>query len=189
MKKIALLFGLVIFCHQVKADIALVNIWSAMPGKSTELFMNGMEAKTIHEEIGASVSIAADQDGDMHYVVSFSDWATWGKFQDAVASSEAWQNFWQRVNKVGTAEISKTYMLDMITAAKTQPASVVYSWDVDQGKTLDFVALSQKSKSMHERMGASIGILVDELGDVHYEMTFPSWEAWGIFQGKASSDE
>ena len=189
MKKIGLLFGLMISCWQVQADIAMVNVWSALAGNSQQLFMNGMEAKAIHEEMGASVSISADQDGDMHYVVSFPDWAAWGKFEDAGASNEAWQSFWQRVNKVGTAEISATYMLDMVTVAETQPASVVYSWDVDQGKTQDFVALTQLSKKMHERMGASIGILVDELGDVHYEMTFPSWEAWGKFQEKAASDK
>ena len=80
-------------------------------------------------------------------------------------------------------------MINQITVAESQPASVIYSWDVHQGKTQDFVALSQTSKTMHERMGASIGILVDELGDVHYEMTFPSWEAWGKFQEKAASNK
>ena len=189
MKKLGLLIGLMISCGHIQADIALANIWSAEPGNSQQLFMNGMEAKAIHEEMGASVSISADQDGDMHYVVSFPDWAAWGKFQDAAASNEAWQSFWQRVNKVSTAEINATYMLDMATVAESQPASVVYSWNVDQAKTQDFVALSQISKKMHERMGASIGILVDELGDVHYEMTFSSWEAFGKFQAKAASDK
>ncbi len=189
MRKIGLIIGLMLACTHSQADIAVANIWSAVPGNGNQLFMNGMEAKTIHEAMGASVSIAADQDGDMHYVLSFSDWAAWGRFQDAAASNEAWQSFWQRVNNVATAEISATYMLNMATVAKTQQASVVYSWDVDPAKTQDFVAMSQQSKAMHERMGASIGILIDELGDVHYEMTFLSWEAWGKFQAKAARDK
>ena len=189
MKKVGLVVSLMIFCSHLQADVALANIWSAVPGNGPQLFRNGMEAKAIHEKMGAAVSIAADQDGDMHYVVSFPDWAVWGMFQDAAASNEAWQSFWQRVNKVATAEISATYMVNMVTVAESQPASLVYSWDVDQGKTSDFVALSQKSKTMHERMGASIGIHVDELGDVHYLMTFPSWEAWGNFQAKAATDD
>ena len=93
MKKIGLLFGLIISCWQVQADIAMVNVWSALPGNSQQLFMNGMEAKAIHEEMGASVSISADQDGDMHYVVSFPDWAAWGKFEDTGASNKRGKAF------------------------------------------------------------------------------------------------
>ena len=115
MRKIGLIIGLMLACTHSQADIAVANIWSAVPGNGNQLFMNGMEAKTIHEAMGASVSIAADQDGDMHYVLSFSDWAAWGRFQDAAASNEAWQSFWQRVNNVATAEISATYMLNMAT--------------------------------------------------------------------------
>ena len=188
MKKIGLFIGLMLACAHLQADVAVVNIWSAIPGNSNQLFKNGMEAKAIHEAMGASVSIATDQQGDMHYVVSFTDWAAWGRFQDAAATNKAWLSFWQRASDQGTAEISGTYMLNMATVAETKPASVVFSWDVEPAKTQDFVALSLKSKAMHERMGASIGILVDELGDVHYEMTFPSWEAWGKFQSKAESD-
>ena len=75
MKKIGLLVALLIFYSHSQADVVLANIWSAVPGNSPQLFKNGMEAKTIHEEMGASVSIATDQDGDMHYAVSFPDWA------------------------------------------------------------------------------------------------------------------
>ena len=189
MKKIGLLIGLMLACTHLQAEVAVANIWSAIPGNSNQLFENGMEAKAIHEGMGASVSIAADQDGDMHYVLSFEDWAAWGRFQDSAATNKAWRSFWQRANTQGTAELSATYMLNLATVADTQPASMIYSWDVDQAKTQDFVALSMKSKVMHERMGASIGIIVDELGDVHYEMSFPSWEAWGKFQAKAQSDK
>ena len=93
MKKIGLVIGLMLACTHLQADVAVANIWSAIPGNSNQLFENGMEAKAIHEAMGASVSIAADQDGDMHYVLSFEDWAAWGRFQDAAATNKAWLSF------------------------------------------------------------------------------------------------
>jgi hypothetical protein len=51
------------------------------------------------------------------------------------------------------------------------------------------VALSEEARKIHERLGASIGINIDELGDVHYEMTFANWEAWGNFQMRVAADE
>lgn len=188
MKRITI-FLIALLSGGAWADVAVVNIWEALPGKSSQLFQNGMEAKAIHEKLGATVSIAADQDGNMHYAVAFDSWEALGKFQDAGATSEEWQTFWQRVSMEPTAELLRSYLINNPVVAKAQAVSMVYSWDVEQGKTAAFVARSEEARKIHERLGASIGINIDELGDVHYEMTFASWSAWGEFQSRAATDE
>ncbi|MAM80448.1 MAG: hypothetical protein CMP89_06805 [Gammaproteobacteria bacterium] len=65
---------------------------------------------------------------------------------------------------------------------------MVFSWDVQQGKTPEFLALCQQSKVIHERLGASVGMNVDELANVHYEMSFESWAAYGEFSQKLAAD-
>jgi len=187
MKKIILVV-LALVCIQTKADVAVSNIWSAMPGKGAQLLSNGMEAKAIHEKMGAEVTLFLDQDGDMHYVLGFSDWAAWGKFVDAMASNKEWQSFWQNAGEEATAELADTFMLNVPTVANALPVHVVFSWDVQQGKTADFLALCQKSQKIHERLGASVGVNVDELANVHYELSFENWASYGEFSEKIAVD-
>ena len=37
-----------LLCASAWADVAVVNIWSPLPGKGPQLFENGMEAKAIY---------------------------------------------------------------------------------------------------------------------------------------------
>ena len=187
MKKLITVIA-VLVCMQVEAEMAVSNIWSAMPGKGAQLLRNGMEAKAIHEEMGAEVSILIDQDNDMHYVMAFSDMVSWGKFVDSLPANEKWQSFWQRAGEEANAEISGTFMLNVPVVAKAQQVHMVFSWDVQQGETPAFLALCQQSREIHEKLGASVGVMVDELADVHYEMSFQSWEAYGTFSEKLATD-
>lgn len=182
-------FLLLCFSGAAWADVAIVNIWEPHPGKAGQLFQNGMEAKPIHEKLGANVAISADQDGNMHYAVIFESWEALGRFQDAGSTSVEWQAFWQRVSQEPTADLQRSYMINNPVVAKAQPVAMVYSWDVEQGATPAFLAICEGARKIHERLGASIGINIDELGDVHYEMTFPSWEAWGKYTARAADDE
>ena len=187
MKKV--IFALLILgTVQVKADVAVSNIWSALPGKGSELVQNVMEARAIHEKMGAEVTLFVDHENNIHYVTGFSDWGAWGKFLDSAPDNKEWQEFWQRASEGGAAELSKTFMLEAPVTAKSQPVHMVFSWDVQQGKTPEFLALCQQSKVIHERLGASVGMNVDELANVHYEMSFESWAAYGEFSQKLAAD-
>ena len=178
-----------LLCGSAWADVAVVNIWSPLPGKGPQLFENGMEARAIHEKMGATASIASDQDGNMHYVVVFDSWEALGRFQDSAATNKEWQAFWQRVSMEPTADLLRSYLIDNPVVAKAQPASMVFSWDVDPGQTPAFLALCEEARKIHDRLGASVGINIDELGDVHYELTFANWEAWGKYQTRVAADE
>ncbi len=187
MKKILIIIA-ALGCAQLQADVAVSNIWSAMPGKGAQLLRNGIEARAIHEKMGAGVSILMDQNNDMHYVLEFPDMVAWGKFVDSLPVNEEWLSFWQRAGQEGSGEIAGTFMLNVPVVAKAQQVHMVFSWDVKQGQTPAFLALCQQSRKIHERLGASIGVNVDELADVHYEMSFENWEAYGQFSEKLATD-
>jgi len=171
------------------SDVAQVNVWSPYPGKGAETYQNAMQAKVIHEKLGASVTISQDQDLNILYVVVFKDWSDYGKFFDAMNSSQEWQVFWQKISAEGAAELIQTFTLNNPVVAEAKPVSMVYSWDVDAGRTPDFISVCEGAMPIHKRLGASPGINIDELGDVHYELTFDSWEAWGNFAMKSATDE
>ena len=65
---------------------------------------------------------------------------------------------------------------------------MVFSWDVQQGQTENFVALCLESQKIHERLGASAGVNIDEIGNVHYELSFENWAAYGEFSEKLAVD-
>ena len=185
----AITLCLAILTANAWSDVAQVNIWTPYPGKDAETYQNAMQAKALHEKMGASVSISQDQNLNMHYVVSFKDWAEYGKFFDAMNASEEWQALWQKISATGAAELTQTFMINVPAPAKANPVSLVFSWDVDAGRTADFIAICQGAMTIHKRLGANPGINVDELGDVHYELTFESWEAWGNYAMKSATDE
>jgi len=188
MKKVIALC-MTLLAVQAWADVAAVNIWTAYPGKASKMWETAQAAKAIHEKLGATVVIAQDQEGNMHYVVTFKNWADYGKFADALGASQEWQKFWQQASVDPAAERAYTFTIDNPVVAESKPVSMVYSWDVDRGHTADFVAICQGAIPIHKRLGASPGINIDQLGNVHYELTFDSWEAWGNFEEKAATDE
>jgi hypothetical protein len=187
--RLAIVLCLILLSARATADVAQVNIWTPYPGKAAEMYQNAIQAKAIHEKLGASVSIAQDQYLNMHYVVIFKDWSEHGKFSDALGSSEEWQAFWQKISAESAAELTQTFTINNPVVAEPKPVSVVFSWDVDAGRTPDFIAICEGAMPIHKRLGASPGINIDELGNVHYELTFDNWEAWGNYAMKSATDE
>ena len=41
---------------------------------------------------------------------------------------------------------------------------------------------------IHERLGASVRVNVDELADPHYELSFENWAAYGTFSENLAVD-
>lgn len=59
-----------------------VFIWEARPGRMSSLFEGAAQAKALHEEDGAAVTIYSDQMNRLHYAMSFESWDAWAAFQD-----------------------------------------------------------------------------------------------------------
>ena len=188
MRKI-LLLCLGLLGAQAWSDVAQVNIWKPYPGKTAQTYQNAFGAKAIHEKLGATVTIAQDQFLNIHYIVAFKDWVEYGKFFDAMNASEEWQAYWRQISSESSAELTETYTINNPVVAEPNPVSVVFSWDVQDGRTQDFIAICEGAMPIHKRLGASPGINIDSVGNVHYELTFGSWEAWGSYAMKSATDE
>ena len=69
-----------------------VFIWRPTPGMMPKIYETFMSAKAIHEGLGAKINIyneGVGGTGNIHYVMSWKDWQTMAKSNDAIASSEA----------------------------------------------------------------------------------------------------
>ena len=67
-----------------------------------------MQASAIHTKDGANVAINLDQKGRLHYVMSFDNWADWGKLQDA--PSAKWTAFMSDFQSDPTGKIVQTFL-------------------------------------------------------------------------------
>ena len=67
-----------------------VFIWTPTQGRMGDVYQTFMEAKAIHEKLGARVNIYNEGiggSGNIHYVMSWKDWSTMAKSGDAIAAS------------------------------------------------------------------------------------------------------
>lgn len=188
MKKILFIL-LTTFSTSILADVAQVNIWKAHPGRMADMFNSAMAAKAIHEKLGATVSIATDQHLNMLYVTIFDTWEDWGKFSGKMASSTEWDDYWTKALSNPAAELIETLHVNNPNPAEIKPVAIIYRWDVDPGKTQEMIARATEAISIHNALGASASVNIDDIGDVHYEMTFDSWAAWGKFSAASQESE
>ncbi len=114
--------------------------------------------------------------------MTFPDWATWGAFQTALRSDKDWTAFFAKfdvANPSGTP--AGVFFVTTPVVAKAQAVSLIASWDVDPGKTEAFLAEAQPFVTLDTKLGGSVGLNIDALGDVHYEVTFDSMTSYGKF--------
>lgn len=165
-----------------QAEILEVNIWKSMPGKGPMTFQYGQEIRAIHEALGANVQIGADLDGRMHYVLSFENWAEWAKFGTKAQASEEVAAFFAKANANPSAELEDNYLLNVAAPGGDGSVYQVFIWEPELGRGNDLFQAAMEAKAIHEKTGASVGILFDQLNYMHYVMAFDSWDAWAKFQ-------
>ncbi len=185
-----LVIGCLAWCAtSVFADVAEVRLWDPLPGRGAETMAAAVEAKAIQEKLGAEVQIGNDQHGNMHYSLIFEDWEAWGKFQAAMDDSKEWAEWFQKFAADPPAQPAGVFHVNNPVVAEPNKVSLVYSWDVMPGQGAQMMANAQEAVGLHSKMGASAGINVDQLGNVHYELTFDSWAAWGRFTKAVQASE
>ena len=188
MKK-SLILLLTVFSTSILADVAQVNIWKAHPGRMADMFDSAMAAKAIHEKLGATVSIATDQNLNLHYVTIFDTWEDWGQFSGEMANSAEWDEYWTKALSNPAAELVETLHVNNPDPAEPKPVAIIYRWDVNPGKTQEMIARATEAIGIHNALGASASVNIDDIGNVHYEMTFDSWAAWGKFSAASQESE
>ncbi|MFP6837855.1 MAG: hypothetical protein VB948_17295, partial [Pseudomonadales bacterium] len=76
-----------------------------------------------------------------------------------------------------------TFVLAMLVAAWTHAAVLsVFVWDAPPGGDATMIETAMAAKAIHEKLGVSVSVLVDEVGRASYLINFESWEAQGKFQ-------
>jgi hypothetical protein len=191
MKRLCVLF-VAMWTYAAWGDVTEVRVWQPAPGRSADMMKSAMEAKAIHEKLGAKVFVGVDHMGNLQYAVTFADWAGWAAFQKAMQTSKDWQAFWAKADVPNPDSTNvATYYLEQPVVAKVQAVSAIYSWDIDYkvpGAFDKFMAEAQESVKIHSALGASPGINVDQIGNVHYELTFDSWASWAKFNAALGKD-
>jgi hypothetical protein len=179
MKRL-ILFLSALFALGASASVTELHQWQPKPGRYAD-FMNGAtEARTIHEKLGATVYIGTNQMGVVHYALTFPDWGAWGEFSDKLVASKEWMEFNKKYDTTEpTAEHVGAVFFDSPVEAKTQMVLAVSSWKVQPGKLDSVVATMQQFVPIDTKLGASVGIDIDALGNAHYEASFATYAAYG----------
>jgi len=164
------------------ADVLEVTIWQPMPGQGPVTFQYAAEAQAIQEKLGASVSVGADLEGNMHYALSFDNWTEWAAFGAKLDASPDWSNFLSKINAAPSAERLDHYLLNVAAPGGDGSIYQVFVWQPMPGRINELIAAGMEAKQIHEKAGANVGVYVDQLNRMHYGMSFPTWDAWGKFQ-------
>ena len=176
---------LLTFSVSAMGQALIVNVFEPLPGGAQQTAAYAQEAKAIHEAMGAGVTIGMTVDGKMHYGVAQDSWASYGRWAQSLAANSDWQAFQRKINADPSAVQTDNHILYTVAAGENVGAGGVYQvyiWEPNEGKVGQLMQGGIGAKPIHEKVGAKVTVLRDELNRMHYVMMFDSWEAWGQFQ-------
>lgn len=192
MKRLVVFVAAAMWAVCAWASVSEVRLFEPAPGRSAEMMKAAVDARAIQEKLGATVFIGVSQTGTLHYVATFPDWGAWAAFATKMATSKEWTAFMQKYDVADpNSKPGGVFYVDTPVVAKTLPVTVVYSWDINYkvpGAFDTFMASAQQSVAIHSKLGASPGINIDQLGNVHYELAFDSWASWAKFSAALQKD-
>lgn len=174
------------------AEVTSVFIWKSPPGYQAGMFDTADKARAIHEEMGARVSVGADQFDRLHYVVTFEDAVARGAFLDGVAQNEAFAALMADASqRRGSASLEEVLTLRTVAPGNISEGTslVVYRWQPQPGRGQEFVEIARRAKAIHEKLGAKVSVAVDDRGHVHYAESFANWESQGKFEEALQKNE
>jgi hypothetical protein len=64
----------------------------------------------------------------------------------------------------------------------------VFVWEPYNGRSAELFEIATEASTIHAKSGAGIAINIDQLGRMHYVMSFDSWSQWGKFQDNPSAE-
>ncbi|MGI9326618.1 MAG: hypothetical protein ACR2PZ_15470 [Pseudomonadales bacterium] len=187
MKKL-LFFTLLFATGSIGADVLVVNIWDPLPGKGQATAQNAQTAKAIHEKHGATVTMAYDGMGRMHYATGFKNWKDWTKFQKKTQSSKEWTEFWSQVIADPSADLEDRYLLNVVSPGGVGSVYQVYIWEAERALG-ELIESAMKAEAIHEKAGVDVSINIDQMNRMHYVMSYANWEDWAKFQDGTPSEE
>jgi hypothetical protein len=186
MRKILFTMTLM-FPSLVLAQVTQVTLWEPLPGKSSEMIATAAKGVALSKKLGLQPGLALDTHGRLHYITSFQDWVAWGKFQARAAADPAMQAFIADYTKNPSATQLESFMLDEPLSGVPGNVYQVFVWEPLSGRSAELFAKATEASKIHAKSGARIAINADQLGRMHYVMSFDSWSQWGKFQDNPSA--
>lgn len=177
-----LITSLLLCSSLVAAQVLEVNIWQPMPGLAEKTVQYGKEAEGIVNELGGNAMVAQDRNGNLHFVTSHKNWAEWAAFQNKRTGSKAWTSFLSKISDKPSATLLKNYLLNTPAPGKDGAVYQVYIWQPELGRGADLFQAGMKAKAIHEKEGVAVTIHADQMQNMHYVMSYESWEDWAKFQ-------
>ena len=98
------------------------------------------------------------------------------------STSEEVAAFFTNANQNPSAQLEDNYLLNVAAPGGDGSVYQVFIWQPELGRGGDLFEAATEAKAIHEKRGASVGILFDQLNRMHYLMGFESWDAWAKFQ-------
>ena len=187
--KMKLLFLLPFLSSYVWADVLEVRLYAPIPGNSAELMQHASEARNIQTKLGGQVVVATDLRGRLHFASAHKNWVGGAAFQEKLEASEEWSTFAQKVGAAPSGTLEAHYLVNQVAPMLPSKVYQVFVWEAYPGRNSEMVAAASTAQSLHEKLGASVGINTDQMGRLHYLMSFDSWADWARFQDADPSDE
>lgn len=187
--KIKLLFLLTLVAGFASADVLEVRLWKAIPGNSAQLTQHASEARSIQLKLGGQVVVATDRQGRLHYATAHKNWVEWAAFQEKLQASDEWTDFAQKIGTAPAATLEAHYLVNQVAPMLPSKVYQVFVWEAFPGRRSQMIESANAAQPLHEKLGASVGINIDQMGRLHYLMSFDTWADWAKFQDTGSSDE
>jgi hypothetical protein len=121
MKSIVAAALLLLSCSVAYSAPLGVTIWKPYPGKSAQMVEQAMAAKAIQEKLGATVTIAMENTGRMHYVMNYDNLDHLAKVQDT--ANEEFSAFMERQSANPTGDRSRSTRRTGCRSRKSHPAA------------------------------------------------------------------
>ena len=104
--------------EELGGNATVVFQYRPNPGQTQAVIANTLQAKAIHEKLGAKVQVLLDEEGLVHYVTHHESWAAQGEFEDVIngGQNEEWDEFWAGVTANPNAEL-----LDVLRLTSVNP--------------------------------------------------------------------
>ncbi|MFL2518763.1 MAG: hypothetical protein ACJ0Q8_07830 [Candidatus Azotimanducaceae bacterium] len=187
------LAGLIFATSSTYAEVIENYTWKAYPGKGTEMLASFVEAKAIHEDMGASVSISMHGTGStnqfMDYIMRWDNLEDWAKSLDMVRSPKGaarWQKFMGKYEEPLGEMVSSTGggNADLSKTTDDFDGSYVYAvfvWEPKEGKQAEFLQSALEAEKLHESLGARVEVYLEQFGTpgrLHYVMMYEDYASW-----------
>ena len=170
------------------AQVTQVTLWEPLPGKSDEMMATAAQGVAISKKLGLQPALALDTHGRLHYITTFEDWESWGEFQAKAAADPEMQAFVSGYTRNPSATQLESFMLDEPLSGVPGSVYHVFVWQPYEGRTSELFAKANEASKIHSKAGAGVAINMDQLGRMHYVMSFENWSEWGKFQDNPTSD-